>query len=94
MTKWNTAVGDTSLSKYSLPSFGFEALYNDELVGKLPLLTFSVFLPEHVNILLPLCRTSNRPCRAVRRPLSHARTLEGRTHQAVFVGDRGRHERP
>src|ERR1700733_1265606 len=83
-------------SKYSIiPSLStLEALNNGTKIGKLPLLTFSIFLLEHVNILLPLCGTSDRPCHAVRGPLSHARTLEGRRHQAISVGYRGRLERP
>jgi hypothetical protein len=101
MTKWNTAVGDTFISNTSLKLLtviisisGFGALYNGHEIGKPPLLTFSIFLLEHVHILLPMCGASNRPCHAVRRPLSHARTLEGRIHQAVSVGHRGGHERP
>jgi len=76
MTKWDTVVGDTFISNtslkllivymYSLPLFGFGALYDG--------------------------RTSNRPCHAVHGPLSQSRTLEGRTHRAVSVGHRGRHE--
>jgi hypothetical protein len=77
-------------SKY----YRFGAHYNGHEIGKLPLRTFSTFLLEHVNILLPPCRTSIRPRHAVRGPLSHARTLEGRIHRAVSVGHRGRHERP
>ncbi len=69
MTKWNTAVGDTFVSHTSLRlltvsipffSFGLEFLsMNDELLGKLPLCTFSVFLLKHVDILLSLRGTSN-----------------------------------
>jgi hypothetical protein len=100
--EYRPAVGDPFVSNTSLKlltvrvvtSFGFGALYNGYEIGKLPLRTFSTFLLEHVNILLPLCGTSIRPCHAVLRPLSHARMLEGRRHQAVSVGHRGRHERP
>ena len=30
---------------------------------------FSIFLFKTINIVLPLCGTSNRPCHAVREPL-------------------------
>jgi hypothetical protein len=86
MTKWNPAipvVDDTFISNTSL---------------KLLTVSISIHFPprtRYSNILLLLCGTSNRPCHApVRRPLSHARALEGRTYQAVSVGHRGRHERP
>jgi hypothetical protein len=76
------------------PHSASEPFYNGHEIGNLPLRTFSIFLLEHVNILLPLCGTPNRPGHAVRRPLSQARTLEGRTYQAISVGHRGRLERP
>ena len=67
MTKWNAAVDDTFISNtppqvtrsmYPFLSFRFGALINRHETGKLPLLTFSIFLPE-VNILLPMSGTSN-----------------------------------
>jgi hypothetical protein len=84
MTKWNTAVrvGDTFISNTSLnlltvsfpfPSFGFGTVYSGHETGKLPLRTFSIYVLDHINILLPLCGTSNRP-------LSYRRMLEGRIH--------------
>jgi hypothetical protein len=82
-------------SKYPLPSFGLGSpLYRTTKIGKLFLRTFAIFLLENVDILLPLWGTFNRLCHAVRGPLSHTQTLEGRGHQAVSVGHRGRHERP
>ena len=46
--------------------------------------TFSIFLLNLVNILLPLSGTYSRPYRAVGGPRSLfcTRTLEGRIHQA------------
>jgi hypothetical protein len=63
--EYRPAVGDPFVSNTSLKlltvrvvtSFGFGALYNGYEIGKLPLRTFSTFLLEHVNILLPLCGT-------------------------------------
>ena len=103
MTKWNTAIGDTFISNTSLklltvsipsPLSAPELFITDE-IGQLPLLTFSIYLLvlEHVNIIL-LMRNFQSTFHAVRGPLSHTRTLEGRTHQAVSVGHCCRHERP
>jgi hypothetical protein len=76
-------------SEYPLPSFGFGTLYNGRNRASTSAHLLSIFLLEHANILLPLCRTSNRPCHAVHGPFSHSRTpLEGRTHHAVYVGHR------
>ena len=80
-TKWDTAVLVES------------ALSNTPQIGRLPLRIFAVSLLLHTSIF-PLCGTSNRPCRTIRRPLSHARTLEGKTHQAVSIRHRSRHEGP
>ena len=97
MTKWNTALGDTFISNTSLKlltvSIPSPLLASELLIGKLSPCTSSIFLLEHVDILLPLYGTSNRPCHAAHRPLSHARTLEGERLQAVSFGHHGRHER-
>ena len=76
------AVGDTFISNTSLnllsvtwsipsPLSASELFITDEL-GQAPRLIFSIFLLEHANILLPLCRTSYRPRHAVHGPFSHS----------------------
>lgn len=79
MTKSNTAAGDTFIlsthpSSYSqsvLSLLTSEPFMINE-TGKLSPRTFSIFLLEDVNILLPLCGTSNRPCHAICGYLSYA----------------------
>ena len=84
-----------SHSKYPCPLSALEPLY--QLTREITLRILSIFLLEHITVMsyFPCVELPTDPAmRFCRGSLSHARTLEGRAHQAVSVGHRGGHERP